>query len=474
MSITKRVFLVPLQLCMTFGVLMAESFQLEISREDDGIGLSWYNAASGGIQVIEFSEDFSEWHRVKIYDQQAGERLSGRLHSGNRGFFRLVGHHQDALLDQVSDVWLYDDIEGHEPLRKLHYSLPEWDVFMESQPTQNVDHVWMARTVLGPSSIGEYEIVRYDFAPKAPAKTVILTGGMHGNEGNTPDALLRLFREIDSKQSSNPVLDYLRNQVHFIAIPILNPWGYVQGDRRCRETEPFSVNWVREGDLATITIDEDLFPNTGGRFTAQGYISPVNAGKLVVSILSSSDPISLPPKGYKVETVIDSLSFTVSCPDAGDAEGTADMVVLTDMNRQFDINNWTNYSALSWVDGNGVPFANKGTRPYALREVQYLKDVLDAHPDATAYLDFHTCLLPYVAFYGADDNFDRRPVDVVLDFLSPPPEDVLVEAIRLPSANSYAAQVLGMQSFTSEVGILGADEVLTWWINLLIGYSLLF
>jgi hypothetical protein len=292
---------------------------------------------------------------------------------------------------------------------------------------------------------------------------------------------IRMFETIERDYQTVPILHYLRNEVHFVVIPILNPWGYRHYNRRCAETLPIPVSWQRMGDMATIMIDTNQFPDTNGRFQPENYITEISEKKLVISMDSVSDANTFPDKGYLIENVISPLQFRIHCSDSGATNGTATMFVLTDMNRQFDVNNWSNFSSLAWADSDGVPHSNKGTRPYALAEARVLKDILDANRDAAVYLDFHFGPpAPYAAYYGSNDAFDRSPLDAVLAYLSPSASEILVGVNTFPTGNSYAAQVLQIPSFTPETGstseMTGPDPTksLEWWINILGAYCLLF
>ena len=477
----KRISIFLLLLILAHAILTPTSVlsdvlpRLLIEKSSEGIRLSWPPSGFSDYQLLEFSDDLETWNTQQIAHAATSTVYTLRNQSWERGFFRIKRLNRDALLDTFRHTWLYTLDVHQSSFRKQPLDLPDWETLRQAHQQEGDLPDWITRQVLGPSSVGNFEVIRYDFKPANPTKTVIITGSMHGIEWPSTDILLRMFQTIAEKGDEHPAFTYLRNEVHFVVIPILNPWGYFYNDRRCRETAPIPVQWERTGTTATITIDTDRFPDTNGRFGANDYIRTNISGKVVVSIQNASDTTTLPTKGYKIEQTVDSLRFTVLCNDQGTTSGTAEMYVLTDMNRQFDINNWEGFSHLTWNDANGVPYANKGTRPYALLETQYLRDILHTHSNAVAYLDFHTGPpYPYSAYYGANDDFDRQPLDLIIHFLDPPTNEILIGANALPSGNSYAAQQFGMQSFTPETGGTDANKTFEWWINLLIAYSLLY
>jgi len=456
----------------------SDSIELHIGETSgkNSIKLYWQNNHPDHFTFLEYSRNLNTWSNIAVHAAARDETETFFETSiSERAFYRLKIATRENMLGSSRHQWLHDPPDPQPSFRKLDYALSDWDDLTRNHTINADGSPWITKQSIGPASVGPYEIIRYDFLPENPQKTIIATGSIHGIEWPSTDILFRIFRMIDEKHNEIPILGYLRNNVHFIVIPILNPWGYVYQDRRCRETAPIPVFWERNGNRVTIEIDAENFPDSDGRFAPQNYITDQSAGKLVVSLQAASDASTLPVRGYKVESVIDNLRFTVLSEDTGNTNGTAEFFVLTDMNRQFDINNWEGFSHLTWTDANGVPYANKGTRPYALAETQYLKDLLHTYSNAVAYLDFHTGPpYPYCAYYGANDNFDREPIDAILAFLAPPSDEVLIGENVLPSGNSYAAQLLGMQSFTPETGGTDAAKTLRWWLNILIAYSLLY
>ncbi len=440
--------------------------------------LGWWANGLEGCLIVDESSDLYAWRVAGLRDCSDGPQLMPLSLGSKRGFCRLRNVTRNALLTSESAQWFYDGFDESYAMDlgpSVSNLISRWDALVAAQVATGDESLWAARCVLGPSSVGGFDIIRYDFRPESPTKMMILTGVMHGSETMAPHLLLRIFKELAENAFASPILAYLRDNVHFVVIPVCNPWGYENNERRCRETDPIPVTWSRSGTTAILTLHDETFPDTHGRLMANGYIGPGSEGKLVVSLQSSSDMAPLPDRGYVVDTVLDSHSFAVSCLDTGGVSGSCEMFVLTDPNRQFDVNDWEAFSSLSWADAKNVPYSNKGTRPYALAEMAYLRSLLVSNSSARAYLDFHNGPpARYAVYYGAKDSFDRAPVDALLGMLAPEPDDVLVAPNQIPTGTSFAAQMFGMQSFTPETSSpSGAEMSLRWWLNLLSAYALL-
>ena len=102
---------------------------------------------------------------------------------------------------------------------------------------------YITKTLLGNDSSGTLPIYKYEFKPTQPTildgydntfKKIILINGVHGGGRTTADsgdnptsvfALYYLMKDI-CENSGQEGLEYLRRNVHFVIIPIANPWGF--------------------------------------------------------------------------------------------------------------------------------------------------------------------------------------------------------------------------------------------------------
>lgn len=148
-----------------------------------------------------------------------------------------------------------------------------WDNLQKKYPD------YISKTNLGKETSGILDMYRYDFAPdivtleasvqdgmnkiytKNDYPIVIMGACIHGAERPCAKALLNLMTLIANAKDYS-ILGWLRNNIHFVIIPLENPWGY-KNDKRTnvnhvdlnRNFEPF---WEK-GDS---TIENERYRGT--------------------------------------------------------------------------------------------------------------------------------------------------------------------------------------------------------------------
>lgn len=103
--------------------------------------------------------------------------------------------------------------------------------------TSNPDYV--TETLLGKDSTNTYEIKKYvldaptaisdgyDSAMSREKPTFIITSGLHGVEPDAVHMVYHFMEDLCENYMESDQLEYLRNNVKFVIVPISNPWGYV-------------------------------------------------------------------------------------------------------------------------------------------------------------------------------------------------------------------------------------------------------
>lgn len=82
---------------------------------------------------------------------------------------------------------------------------------------------------LGKDQSGLYDVWCYDFKPYTAKKKVLLSSAMHTWELPASFGLARWVQEL--MESTDEVFEYLRENVYFSIIPIINPWGFNQNPK---------------------------------------------------------------------------------------------------------------------------------------------------------------------------------------------------------------------------------------------------
>lgn len=91
------------------------------------------------------------------------------------------------------------------------------------------DGLVVTKKNLGKDQSGLYDVWCYDFKPYTAKKKVLLSSAMHTYELPASFGLARWVQEL--MESTDEVFEYLRENVYFSIIPIVNPWGFNQSPK---------------------------------------------------------------------------------------------------------------------------------------------------------------------------------------------------------------------------------------------------
>jgi hypothetical protein len=142
----------------------------------------------------------------------------------------------------VPDGW-YEapTVEGYEAVDHVSDNIVLDTVYTvyDDLVTNYPDYV--TRTQLGLDASGTYPIYRYEFKPddvvtsasnnKKLPKIIIITG-VHGEEKSSVISLRNFMRDVANNWSTNPLLEFVRWNVHLVIIPIVNPYGFMLRRRK--------------------------------------------------------------------------------------------------------------------------------------------------------------------------------------------------------------------------------------------------
>ena len=342
----------------------------------------------------------------------------------------------------------------------------EWDDIMNSKINNPSYPDYISKELLGKSSMHDKDIWRYDFKPINPKVKVLLTCCTHGFEKNAAYMLRRFFSYFVDNWAKHPMTQWARHNVHFVVVPVLSPGAYVpnevtgttRGIRRVRETDPIPCSWTRTGSSITVEFEEEDFPDTDGRLSANNYFSHDGIeGILYISIMESSDEDALPVDGYRIETVNGARSVTVDAPStSGASSGTCLMVVDTDPNRNVTTLTplWETFVGSGQMNGSiRSRHDNKGTRPFSLNETIIFRDLVEDIADETfiAHIDLHTGAGNFKTYTNPLHVEKLAPVllaqELTSDFHSEPYEARVSNNISLPA---YTSQHYDVAGYTAE------------------------
>lgn len=110
---------------------------------------------------------------------------------------------------------------------------------------------YITKTLLGKDASGVHDVYKYEFKPEElsrPSGTkvmpkIIITSGMHGFETLSINALCWFMEDICTDWQTNEALEYLRHNIHFVIMPLVNPWSYANQTRVNANSVDINVNF---------------------------------------------------------------------------------------------------------------------------------------------------------------------------------------------------------------------------------------
>ncbi|PER27242.1 hypothetical protein CN485_20325 [Bacillus cereus] len=94
---------------------------------------------------------------------------------------------------------------------------------------------YITKTKLGRDQSGTYDIYKYVFEPKNYEKTIIVNCNIHGHETMGHLMFYQFMKLVVNDYMKSSQLNYIRNKVRVVTIPVQNPWGlenFTRGNSR--------------------------------------------------------------------------------------------------------------------------------------------------------------------------------------------------------------------------------------------------
>ena len=174
---------------------------------------------------IEEGNKFTEYVKpgtVKIeLDPSSYGNNSGESKQLDTGYF--VVNRPKGNYTNTSDYEPFNRTSGINVLNELY---AEWDNLSQDNGILGYEPTGLP--------INYYHIKPHDPQGNLRNKSypkIIYVGGIHGHERFCNYEDLRFFKDLVNNWKTNENLQLLRNNVHFIVIPVLNPWGFANLSR---------------------------------------------------------------------------------------------------------------------------------------------------------------------------------------------------------------------------------------------------
>lgn len=185
---------------------------------------------------------------AKYYSGKDANIIASEVIDARGGEIDLNGRFnnlQNTLGGDINSFWsppiqpTYDEIINNQIPEMYYKNL--WDSLL-------VDG-YSKKELLGKDQTGTYDIYKYVFEPKNYEKTIIITSNVHGWEVKGQKILYRFMHHVVNDCNKYSQLNYIRNKVRIIIIPIANPWGLYNNTRENGRgvdiNRNFNYNWSK-------------------------------------------------------------------------------------------------------------------------------------------------------------------------------------------------------------------------------------
>lgn len=321
------------------------------------------------------------------------------------------------------------DIENDSPVPEGGWTDAEEALNIMYEPLRLTYPNYITREDMGLDSSGNYHIWKYIFTPEGGyEQTIILSSCLHGNEYTGYYSLWQFMKAICEVWTTEPHLNYMRNRVRIIVIPIINPWGFTFGFRQ-------NYNSVDLNRNSGYLWDKFNSPNldtgvaTGGSLTTLVDTtkdwSGVNLTRTKVVITSGK---GAGQSGYILSHTENTLTLFESTPFDESPDETSEYVILSKY--------------------------YKGTSAWSEPEAIVLRDIFSEYSESTVYLDLHTIVsvsAHYIMYAPRFLNYPSYSVERVIRDKLLTNERLVWGTSTLPTMANFASFTYKMASGNPEI-----------------------
>lgn len=146
-----------------------------------------------------------------------------------------IGDNESFLGGDIKAIWdpptqpARDSIIADVDNRKYSKYLDLWDNLVSG------NEEYITKTKLGRDQSNTYDIYKYVFEPKNYEKTIIVNCNIHGHETMGHLMFYQFMKLVVNNYKKSSQLNYIRNKIRVVTIPVQNPWGlenFTRGNSR--------------------------------------------------------------------------------------------------------------------------------------------------------------------------------------------------------------------------------------------------
>lgn len=190
--------------------------------------------------VVSFvSSSLSDLRSVYI---KGDYQVNGELASSRFTPINNTGFQKNNFSEPIPNGWYEPiaEIQGYEASSHYTDNITQDDIYQVYDDIVSNNPSWATKKLLGNDSSNTYPIFSYEFKPQDVETTrfgkkfpkIILVTNTHGEEKSSTVSLRNFIYDVSKNWDKNELLEYVRFNVHLIIVPILNPYGFVNFQRK--------------------------------------------------------------------------------------------------------------------------------------------------------------------------------------------------------------------------------------------------
>lgn len=171
---------------------------------------------SSGIYTVG-NELFLDGNMIATSDTHSG------IHVESDGLYFGDVRIQDIPPQPTTGLWI-PPLQSASSYTPYNYAglISRYDALMSSHPD------YITKETYSETGYGNYSLIHYVLEPESYTKTFYVQAGIHGNEHDAPQTLLRMVEILcdHTNEAGYARMKPLRDNVRFVIIPCVNPWGW--------------------------------------------------------------------------------------------------------------------------------------------------------------------------------------------------------------------------------------------------------
>jgi len=369
------------------------------------------------------------------------------------------GSGSNINLDNLLTYKHFGEMEGY-PVEAVKDTQDYWQLWEDMLAA---DPNYVSRVAMRDSSFLDLPIWRYDFKPNKPKIKILVIGLAHGWEKNISFGWARFFNQLVNDWKGNDALTFMRQNVHFITVPLMSPDNFVRNpfnnsdrtrSRQNYETKWIDASFVASGDEINITYTQPDFPENELHTFSNYFQERADdiVGKTGVTVIDSTDTDAVRHNAvYRLKTVVSPGNIVLEndITVAGTLSGTLKFCVRVDPERNYPTASWGGFTPRNPTSQPITYYDNKGTKPVSTMENANVVDIILENPDISTVIDLHSGAGDYVTYldsYNRDKSFDvlNNMFESLFNVETSTPSNTN------PMSNVYVSELLGIPASLPE------------------------